>query len=113
MIFPSARRRATLWSAPPASLMEVKPSIQATLQIVGGGNCDFGGRVGDIFWAQRQSRYMRMCIDKTRHQRSAANIDHVCIFMVHGRLRHRKYAVALDQDIERFLQLCEPVQNEV
>src|SRR5713101_4171998 len=73
---------------------------QATSQIIGGGNGNFGGWVGDVLRTKRQSRYMRMRIDETRHQRSAANIDHVRIFMLQGRLRQRKYAVALDQNIE-------------
>src|ERR1700730_2127511 len=73
---------------------------QATSQIIGDGKGNFGGRIGDVFRAERQSRYMRMRIDETRHQRSAPKIDRVRIFMLQGRLRHRKYAVALDQNVE-------------
>jgi len=44
---------------------------KATAKIIGGSNGDFGGRVRDVSRTQRQSRYMRMRIDKTRHDRFA------------------------------------------
>ena len=56
---------------------------------------------------------MRVRIDETRHQRSAANIDNVRIFMVNACLRHRKYPVTLHQNVERLLQFRESVENKV
>src|SRR6516165_12097245 len=85
----------------PAGLADGGEAVhQAVAQITRRGQRNFGSRIRDVSWAQRQSGDMRMRIDEPWHQRLAGKDDNGRVSRSDRSRGHPVDAVSSYEDIE-------------